>query len=399
MKLKCYNTNIISIGGVFFMNRSGQFVSNLSGSLAYKSFKPCDLPPSPEIVIDEILSKKLNEAYHLLGKLDGISKLIPNRDLFISMYVRKEALLSSQIEGTQATLDDIFDPHLEKNLNLDVEEVIQYLSALNHANNLLEKLPISVRFIKEIHRVLLSSSRGREKDPGELRRTQNWIGPQGSSLKNAKFIPPNVHDMMDSLSSLESYIHKEDSTDVLIKIALIHYQFETIHPFLDGNGRLGRLLISLLLKHYGLLEADTLYLSYYLKRNRIEYYDRLMDVRLKGHYEEWLSFFIEGIIESSKHAISTIDSLLDLREKHLEQLNTLKGKTKQTALLLFTYIEAHPIIDIKQASVGINKAFNTVSSAVETFQTLGILKQVDGNKRYRTFAYESYLSILRDGTN
>jgi Fic family protein len=284
------------------MSRSGQFVSNLSGSLTYQSFKPSNLPPTPEILIDDILSNKMNEAYHLLGKLDGISRLIPNRDLFISIYVRKEALLSSQIEGTQATLDDIFDPHLEQNLNLDVEEVIQYLKALNHANSLLEKLPISIRFIKEIHLVLLSSSRGMEKEPGELRRTQNWIGPKGSSLKNSKFIPPNIHDMMDSLSNLEYYIHQEDRANALIKIALIHYQFETIHPFLDGNGRLGRLLISILLKHYGLLEADTLYLSYYLKRNRIEYYDRLMDVRLKGYYEAWISFFIEGIIESSKHA-------------------------------------------------------------------------------------------------
>lgn len=380
------------------MSRSGQFVSNLSGRLSYQSFKPSDLPPTPKIFIDDTLSQKMNEAYHLLGKLDGISKLIPNKDLFISMYVRKEALLSSQIEGTQATLDDIFDPHLEQNMNLDVEEVIQYLKALHHANSLLEKLPISIRLIKEIHQVLLSSSRGMEKEPGELRRTQNWIGPQGSSLRNAKYIPPNIHDMMDSLTNLESYIHQEDSTDALIKIALIHYQFETIHPFIDGNGRLGRLLISILLKHYGLLEADTLYLSYYLKRNRIEYYDRLMDVRLKGHYETWISFFTEGVIESSKHALNTIEALLDLRKKYLEQLNTLQGKTKQTALLLFAYIESHPIIDIKQASIGINKAFNTVSSAIETFEGFGILKQVDGNKRYRIFAYEPYLSILRDGT-
>jgi Fic family protein len=380
------------------MNRSGHFVSNLSGILSYQSFKPSDLPPTPRIVIDDVLSKKMNEAYHLLGKLDGISRLIPNRDLFISMCVRKEALLSSQIEGTQATLDDIFDPHLEENMNLDVEEVIQYLKALHHGNSLMQKLPISIRFIKEIHQVLLSSSRGKEKEPGEFRRTQNWIGPQGSSLKNAKFVPPNIHDMMESLSNLESYIHQDDSTDSLIKIALIHYQFETIHPFLDGNGRLGRLLISILLKHYGLLEADTLYLSYYLKRNRIEYYDRLMDVRLKGHYEAWISFFLEGVIESSKHALNTIEALLDLREKHLNLLTSLQGKTKQTALLLFEYIESHPIIDIKQASIGIKKAFNTVSSAIETFEDFGILKQVDGNIRYRIFAYEPYLSILRDGT-
>jgi Fic family protein len=381
------------------MGRSGHFVSNLSGHLSYMSFKPSDLPPTPEIVIDDTLSQKINEAYHVLGKLDGISQLIPNRNLFISMYVRKEALLSSQIEGTQATLDDIFDPHLDTNMNQDVEEVIQYLKALQHANLLLEKLPISMRFFKEIHHVLLSSSRGKEKEPGAFRRTQNWIGPAGSSLKNAQFIPPNIQDMMDSLSNLETYIHQEDSSEILIKIALIHYQFETIHPFLDGNGRLGRLIISILLKHYGLLESDTLYLSYYLKRHRMEYYDRLMDVRLKGHYEAWVSFFIGCVIDASKHALATIESLLDLREKHLVQINTLKGKTKQTALLLFVYIESHPIIDIKQTSTGIGKAFNTVSKAIMTFEKFGILKQADGNQRYRTFAYEPYLSILRDGTN
>ncbi|MEW6605964.1 MAG: Fic family protein [bacterium] len=381
------------------MSRSGVFINNLAGSLSYQSFRPSDLPPIPEIVIDDVLDKKIKEAYHLLGKLDGISKLIPNKDLFISMYVRKEALLSSQIEGTQATLDDIFDPHLEQNMNVDVEEVIQYLKALYYANVLLNNLPISIRFIKEIHHVLLTSSRGKDKEPGELRRTQNWIGPQGSSLKNARFIPPNLSDMQNSLANLESYIHENDSLDPLIKIALIHYQFETIHPFLDGNGRIGRLLISVLLKHYGLLEEDTLYLSYYLKRNRIDYYDRLMDVRLKGHYEAWISFFIEGVIESSKHALKTIESLLNLRKEHLEILSQLQGKTKQTALLLFTYLESHPIIDIKQASIGIGRAFNTVSTAITTFVNLGILKQVDGNKRYRIFSYEPYLNILRDGTN
>lgn len=381
------------------MSRSGQFVHNLTGNLSYQSFKPNNLPPNPEIVINDVLDKKIKESYHLLGRLDGISKLIPNKDLFISMYVRKEALLSSQIEGTLATLDDIFDPHLEQNMNLDVEEVICYIKALHHANTLLKNLPISIRFMKEIHKTLLTSSRGKDKEPGELRKTQNWIGPQGSSLKNARFIPPNLEDMQESLSSLESYIHKDDSLDPLIKIALIHYQFETIHPFLDGNGRIGRLLISILLKHYGLLEEDTLYLSYYLKRNRIEYYDRLMDVRLKGHFEAWIAFFIEGIIESSNHALKTIESLLNLKKEHLKILSQLQGKTKQTALLLFEYLESHPIIDIKQASIGIKKAFNTVSDAISTFIKLGILKQVEGNKRYRIFAYESYLNILRDGTN
>ena len=398
MKLKWYYKIIISVGGKT-MNRSGKFVKNLTGKLSYQSFKPSNLPPNPKIAIGDILDKKIKDSYHLLGELNGISKLIPNKDLFISMHVRKEALLSSQIEGTQATLDDIFDPYLDQNMNLDVEEVIQYLSALSHANTLMKQLPISIRFIKEIHHVLLNSSRGKEKEPGELRKTQNWIGPQGSSLENAKFIPPNSSDMNDALSHLERFIHNDDSLDPFIKIALIHYQFETIHPFLDGNGRIGRLLISLLLKYYGLLDEDILYLSYYLKRNRLEYYDRLMDVRLKGHYEEWLEFFMDGILESSKHALNTIETLLNLRKENLKKLNQLHGKRKLSTLLLFNYLESHPIIDIKQASIGIKKAFNTVSNAVDTLVELGILKQVDGHKRYRIFAYDSYLRILRDGTN
>ena len=261
------------------MQRAGYYVKNLSGALAYQSFRPSVLPPRPPIVIDETLNRKLKACYHLLGELDGVSKRIPNKELFIAMCVRKEALLSSQIEGTQATLDDIFDPHIDENTNQDVEDVVQYLKALNHANQLFEQLPISIRMLKEMHRVLLTSSCGLNKEPGALRRTQNWIGPKGRTLKHARFIPPNVADMHEGLSKLEKYVHADDDEDPIVKIALIHYQFETIHPFLDGNGRIGRLLITLLLKHYDLLSHDTLYLSYYLKKNRLDYYDRLMDVR------------------------------------------------------------------------------------------------------------------------
>lgn len=380
------------------MNRSGTYVRDLSGNLAYSSFQPSDLPPNPNIMIDESLAKQLNEAYRLLGLLDGISRHVPNKSLFLSMYVRKEALLSSQIEGTQATLDDVFDPFLDHNANLDVEEVIQYLKAMNEANVLMVKLPISIRFIKEIHRVLLSSARGHEKEPGELRRTQNWIGAPGSSLRTARFVPPNVSDMMHSLSNLESFVHLVDSMDPLVKIALVHYQFETIHPFLDGNGRIGRLLISILLKQYGILHEDTLYLSYYLKKNRAEYYDRLMDVRIKGHYESWIRFFVDGIIESANHARNTIEALMDLRLRHLSRLDTMRGKPKQTAMQLFEFIQSHPIIEIKKTSIALGRSFNTVSSMVSTFIEYGFLKQIEGNKRYRIFAYEPYLAILRDGT-
>ena len=380
------------------MKRSGTYANNYLGDMSYRSFKPTDLPPNPSVAINQDLDEMIKEAYLLLGRLDGVSAFIPKRELFISMYVRKEALLSSQIEGTQATMEDIFDPRLQANMNRDVEDVTQYLKALSRANELIPKLPISIRFLKEMHKVLLTSQRGHDKDPGELRRTQNWIGASGSTLKTARYIPPNIDDMSESLASLEEFIHAEDELDPLVKISLIHYQFETIHPFLDGNGRVGRLLISLLLKQYRVLSYDTLYLSYYLKKYRSEYYDRLNYVRTKDDYEGWVRFFIEGVIETAKHALRCIDDLLKLRAKNLELIAKLRTKPQKTALNLFAYLEAHPIIDIVRTSTEIGKAFNTTSKAIATFVELGILKQIDGNQRYRIFAYVDYLSILSDGT-
>lgn len=379
------------------MPRSGEYIKQLHGQLAYETFKPRPLPPVPSIEISDEMDRLIKRAYHLLGMLDGYSKLIPNKNLFLSMYVRKEALLSSQIEGTQATLDDLFDPYLEKNVNADVEEVIGYIQALNRADELLHHLPVSIRLLREIHRVLLESSRGQDKEPGELRNSQNWIGPAGESLKYATYIPPHVSDMHQALSDLEKFIHEDHTYDDMIKIALIHYQFETIHPFLDGNGRIGRLLISILLKEYRLLDEYTLYLSYYLKKNRQEYYDRLMDVRTKGHYEAWIHFFIKGIIDTSEHAIMTLEKILDLRDKNIGLCFAVKGKPHQTILELFHYIEAHPIIDITQTSIALNKSFNTISTAIRWMVEQNILKQVEGHMRYRMFAYVDYLNILKDG--
>jgi len=379
------------------MPRSGEYIKQQHGQLAYETFKPRPLPPVPSIEINDEMDRLIKRAYHLLGMLDGYSKLIPNKNLFLSMYVRKEALLSSQIEGTQATLDDLFDPYLEKNVNADVDEVIRYIQALNRADELLHHLPVSIRLLREIHRVLLESSRGQDKEPGELRNSQNWIGPAGESLKYATYIPPHVSDMHQALSDLEKFIHEDHTYDDMIKIALIHYQFETIHPFLDGNGRIGRLLISILLKEYRLLDEYTLYLSYYLKKNRQEYYDRLMDVRTKGHYEAWIHFFIKGIIDTSEHAIMTLEKILDLRDKNIRLCFSVKGKPHQTILELFHYIEAHPIIDITQTSIALNKSFNTISTAIRWMVEQNILKQIEGHMRYRMFAYVDYLNILKDG--
>lgn len=379
------------------MKRQGEYVKNLSGELSYKSFKPSDLPPNPNIEFDEEIINLISETSRVLGKLDQKSDEIPNKELYISMYIRKEALLSSQIEGTQATLDDIFDPNIEKNLNLEVTDVINYIKASTYSNKLIQSLPLSNRFLKKVHEVLLDGIRGEDKNPGEFRKTQNWIGPQGGSLKNAKFIPPNVDDMIDAMSSLEKYIHYNDSNH-LIKIALAHYQFETIHPFLDGNGRIGRMLIGLMLKEYKILKSDILYISYYFKRNRIEYYDRLMDVRLKGHYEQWIKFFLKGIIEAGKDSLECINLLVSLNEKNAKLIDAKVSGSKKTVLKVFRHIQSNPIIDITETSKKIGRAYNTTAKAIKELQDLGILKITKEQDRNRVYIYEKYLAILREGT-
>ncbi len=379
------------------MKRQGEFVNNLSGELSYKSFKPSDLPPYPNIVIDEDMLSLISDASRILGKLEQKSNEIPNKELYISMYIRKEALLSSQIEGTQATLDDIFDPNIESNVNLEVTDVINYIKASMYSNELIHTLPLSSRFLRNVHAVLLDGVRGEDKNPGEFRKTQNWIGPQGGSLKNAKFIPPNVSDMNDAMSKLENYIHYDESNH-LIKIALAHYQFETIHPFLDGNGRIGRLLIGLMLKEYKLLKADILYISYYFKRNRIEYYDRLMDVRLKGHYEQWIKFFFKGIIEAGNNSLECINLLVSLNEKNAKLIDDKVSSSKKTILEVFRYIQSNPIINITETSNKIGKAYNTTATSIKKLQDLGILTIANEQARNKVYIYEKYLAILREGT-
>ena len=240
--------------------------------------------------------------------------------LFVSMYVRKEALMSSQIEGTQATLEDIFDPMIEKNTNRNVADVVNYIKATEYAVKRLNTLPLCNRLIKETHAILMEDVRGQEKSPGEFRRSQNWIGGQGSTLKNARYIPPNPEDMNSAMSDLEKYMNSEDGLDFLIRAALIHYQFETIHPFLDGNGRVGRLLITLFLMEKKVLTTPALYISYFLKKNRVEYYDRMTEVRLKGNYEQWIRFFLLAINESAQDAIAAIDEITALQDVYKRQV-------------------------------------------------------------------------------
>ena len=379
------------------MNRSGSYKSNLSGAMTYRSFLPNALPPKPDLVLDEALSGLLVKANCAVAKLEAIGSRLPSVPLFVSMYVRKEALLSSQIEGTQATLDDILDPHLERNTNQNVSEVINYIKATDFATQRLKTLPLCCRLLLETHEVLLSDVRGSEKNPGEFRRSQNWIGAQGGTLKTARYIPPCPEDMQNAMSDLEKYINEIDQTDPLIKIALIHYQFETIHPFLDGNGRIGRLMVNLFLKENRLLSYPTLYISYFLKRNRIEYYDRLTEVREKGHFEQWVKFFLQGIYESAEDSIETIDALAALHDKNLAALGAVDTRTG-ILKRLFAYLGQTPIIDIKKTAAALESSYNTTSNAVKKLMELGILVQVDNGKRERSFSYEAYLAILRKDT-
>ena len=379
------------------MKRSGKYIENLTGEALYKSFKPSPLPPLPPLEIDENLIKLLVEANRQLAQLDTASQLIPNIDLFSSMYVRKEALMSSQIEGSQCTLEDILDPQLDVNANADVGEVINYIKAAHFALERLKTLPICNRLLRETHAVLMEGVRGQEKSPGEFRRSQNWIGPSGSTLKNARYIPPNVEDMENAMSDLEKYINESDKYDPLIQAALIHYQFETIHPFLDGNGRIGRLLILLYLMEKKLLSKPVIYVSYFLKMNQIEYYDRISEVRRKGNYEQWISFFLEAVSSAAEDALKSIGKLSALREKNIARLPK-SSKRKDNVRALFDYLEQHPIIEIKQTAAALDVSYNTVSSAVKKLMMLGILKETTNAARNRVFTYEEYLDILKQGT-
>lgn len=379
------------------MNRAGMYVDNLGGEASYQSFRPNPLPPIPEIKMDEEIVRLLIEANKQLVKLDMASQFISNADLFISMYVRKEALISSQIEGTQCTLDDVLDPEVEMNANLDVSDVINYVKATQYAIKRLDKLPLCCRLIREIHEVLMEGARGQDKCPGEFRHSQNWIGPANCSLKEARYIPPNVEDMQNAMSDLEKYINENVEYDPLIRVALIYYQFETIHPFLDGNGRIGRLLILLYLMEQGLLAKPVIYISYFLKKNQVEYYDRISEVRRSGNYEQWVRFFLEAVSKAAADSLETIQKLSSLHDTNIEKLpKTMRAKDNLRAV--FDYIEQYPIIEIKRTAQELDISYNTVATAVKKLMELGILQETTNAARNRVFAYGEYLEILRKDT-
>ena len=380
-------------------NRAGTFVSNLSGEMMYKSFRPSPMPPNPTIELSGELLTKLIDANKKIATLEALSSRIPNMGLFVSMYVRKEALLSSQIEGTQCTLEDILNPFLEKNANRDVSDVVNYIHATEFAIARLNTLPLCNRLIKETHALLMENVRGQEKNPGEFRYSQNWIGGHGSTLKSAHYIPPNPDDMLTAMSDLEKYINSDDDNlDPLIQAALIHYQIETIHPFLDGNGRVGRLLITLFLMKKRILSTPTLYISYYLKMNRVEYYDRMTQVRRTGDYEQWISFFLQAFASSAEDAINTIDSLIALHDKNIKLFAPLTKRQRASVLQVFTHLESNPIIDIQKTATGLGFSYNTVAKAVSILVKDGILKQTSKSGKTKIYSHTEYLDIFRKDT-
>lgn len=378
--------------------RAGKYINNLSGDMSYQSFKPAPLPPVPSLTLNNEIVFKLVEASKNLTLLDALASFVPNINLLVSMYVRKEALLSSQIEGTQCTLDDIFDPLIEENTNQNVSDVVNYIKATEYALDRLNTLPLCNRLIKEAHRILMEGVRGQEKSPGDFRYSQNWIGGQNSNIKTARYIPPNVLDMQEAMSDLEKYINSDDSLDPLIQAALIHYQFETIHPFLDGNGRIGRLLITLFLIEKKVISCPALYISYFLKMNRIEYYDRMSQVRKTGDYEQWVLFFLQALADSSSDAIDTIDKLTKLHNRNINILDDISPRQKTNVLKVFNYLEKNPIIDIQKTTNALSLSYNTVAKAVLLLADKGILRQSAKSGKTKIYSYFDYLDILRKDT-
>ena len=363
----------------------------------YECFVPQDLKYL-KFNIDEELQNLINRAYLLLGRLDGMATTLPDINLFVSMYVQKEAVISSQIEGTQASLIDVLQKDRKNEKIKDTEEIVNYIKATNYAFKRLEELPLCMRLIKETHSILLSGVRGNEKSPGEFRKSQNWIGYAGCKLNTASFVPPAPGEMEKSLTDLEKYIHEDSFIPNLIKIALIHYQFETIHPFLDGNGRMGRLLIVLFLKERGLIEYPVLYLSYFFKKNRNRYYELLNNVRVKGEFEEWIKFFIKGICEISEDAISSIQKIIELKKADIEKIRNIPKGNISNLLLIYDYLLRHPFLETEDIRRLSDLSKPTVNKLLETLIELEILELVEEKKRYKQYVYRKYVDILSEGT-
>ena len=374
-------------------NRAGVFMNQPSG---YKSFFPKKLPPEPMINMDLEMLKLLSDADRKLGRLDGITQILPNPELFVAMYVQKEAVLSSQIEGTQASLTDILDIGADMNKDTEIQDVVNYVSAMKYGLTRLQTFPLCLRLIREIHAVLLKEGRGSNRNPGEFRTSQNWIGPAGCTLSNATFVPPTVPDMNVALGDLESFFYEKDDIPSLIKIALIHAQFESIHPFLDGNGRVGRLLITFWLCSEKILSQPLLYLSYYFKINRLEYYDRLMAVRKSGDWEGWIKFFLKGIASVSDEATESAKLIIQLKEKYSQ---ILSDKSNNNYIKLLDHLFETPFICKNSAAEFLQISYPTSSTIIEEFVRQNILTDITPDQqRNKRYCFVEYVNILNRGT-
>ncbi len=374
--------------------RAGHYVQQSAG---YRAFIPASLPPEPPVALTGLLQTRLSAADRALGRLDGSILTLPNPDLFVFMYVRKEAVLSSQIEGTQSSLQDLLTAEAEvltPDNSRDVQEVINYVKAMNYGLKRLTELPVSVRLIREIHEHLLTGTRGSRLEPGELRRTQNWIGPSGCTLAEATFVPPPPAVVPEALGALELFLHQEDDLPLLIKTGLAHAQFETIHPFLDGNGRVGRLLITFLLCEKQVLLKPVLYLSYYFKRHRTAYYEHLQAVRDRGDWEGWLAFFLQGVAEVSAQATDTARRILALREQHRALITEHLGRAAGNGHRVLEHLYERPIVTVDQVRTIIGATYPAANELVRRLTQLEILSEVTGQRRHRRFHYNAYIRLF-----
>jgi len=377
-------------------SRAGRYVQQPTG---YRAFIPQPLPPDPAIRVDGALQVLLSQADRALGRLDGSIQTLPHPDLFVYMYVRKEAVLSSQIEGTQSSLQDGLAAEakvLSPNRPQDVDEVVNYVRAMNHGLRRLSELPVSVRLIREIHAELLRGVRGSHLTPGDLRTSQNWIGPAGCTLNDAAFVPPPPHEVAQRLAELEQFLHANAQLPLLIKIGLAHVQFETIHPFLDGNGRVGRLLITFLLCEQDVLLKPVLYLSYYFKRHRQQYYECLQSVRDQGTWEDWLVFFLQGVVEVSGQATETARRILGLREEHRNAITQNLGRAAGNGHRVLEHLYEHPIVSVSDVQDVTGTTYAAANDLVSRFVDSGILNEITGHARNRRFMYQSYINLFHD---
>ncbi|MCY3646948.1 MAG: Fic family protein [Chloroflexi bacterium] len=375
--------------------RSGRYEPQPQG---YRAFIPAPLPPNPPLDLTPELTALLADANQALGRLDGATQILPDQDLFVWMYMRKEAVFSSQIEGTQSSLNDLLAAEanvLRPRRPDDVDEVMNYVTAMDHGLDRLDALPVSMRLLREVHERLLAGRRGAERQPGLIRTSQNWIG--GPSPNEATFVPPPHQVVPEALSDLERFIHAGDDLSLLVRIGLIHAQFETIHPFLDGNGRLGRLLITLLLCERGALQRPVLYLSHYLRQYRSQYYDALQAVREEGAWENWTMFFLRAVEAVAREATATAREIVGLRERHRSLLESHLGRGTGTGLRLLEALYRRPFITVPEAQQTLGMTYTAANNLVTRFEGLGVLEEVTGQKRNRVFRYAEYTNLFVEG--